>query len=658
MIKIQKRAAQTAPQNEKLFEAVGALEPHLEHPADAARVAALIAEGCNPDAVDDFGLPPLWRAVESDRVDVAKALLEAGADPRFRNRNGISLFSIAAARGFEKIARTLLDAGAELELGRDGGARLLLSAVLTGDCDLTKRLLDAGAESNAGSALWQAAGAGHLKIVRMLLTAGADPNFTNSAGLTPLYLAADRGYLDVAQALLAGDADPNGAQQGPAPLWAASANARSDVLKLLLDAGADPACLGWDADFMAVAVGDAEALKERINNGLDLDKRDPLDRTPFVLAVDMGACDKAALLLEAGARLDEPDHRGHWPLNYAIRKGDAKMLAWLLEHGHPVNVRSGNGETPLKALMSLRAPEEKQPDLARILFSYGADPLERDGQIAALSGVHDLNLIRVFLEAGGDPSDISARRELLGYGPRVELRLPHAILQGSRREFCGQANPERITDGVWIECVRHGVDPADVAWRNFHDDKMLGPYPHWSYYDRSGMSLTPLPDGRFVEIGGAASEFFEGPDGYIDQPNADYCIYNDVFVHDGKGGCEILLYPRTILTPVDYHTATLAGSWIYIIGGFGYEGERRLGETPVWRLSVDDWRIEPMTTTGRNPGWIGRHRARIEGESIVVWDGVVEVPAKNSPVFRNFTPPLKGRWRLDLRTLEWEPETL
>lgn len=59
--------------------------------------------------------------------------------------------------------------------------------------------------------------------------------------------------------------------------------------------------------------------------------------------------------------------------------------------------------------------------------------------------------------------------------------------------------------------------------------------PVWSH-DRFGMSLTILPDGRFVQIAG------EHEDPY----DPDFCIYNDVFVHDGKGGIEIYGYPMEV----------------------------------------------------------------------------------------------------------------
>jgi hypothetical protein len=115
------------------------------------------------------------------------------------------------------------------------------------------------------------------------------------------------------------------------------------------------------------------------------------------------------------------------------------------------------------------------------------------------------------------------------------------------------------------------------------------------------MSLTQLADGRFVQIAG------EHEDSY----DPDFCIYNDVIVHDGKGGFEILGYPEEVFPPTDFHSATLVGSWIYIIGNLGYARTQEIHEfkTPVYRLHVETFSIERVVTKGASPGWIFKHDA-------------------------------------------------
>jgi hypothetical protein len=157
--------------------------------------------------------------------------------------------------------------------------------------------------------------------------------------------------------------------------------------------------------------------------------------------------------------------------------------------------------------------------------------------------------------------------------------------------------------------------------------------------ERFGQSLTFLPDGRIVQVAGEHEDSY-GP---------DFCIYNDVFVHHPDGRIEIYGYPRETFAPTDFHTATLVGNQVFLIGSLGYQSERKRGHTPVYALCTDDMRIQRIDTTGQGPGWISRHRAQLLGDSIVVWGGkwMVEVNGEEEYVVNT------ARFALSLKTLQW-----
>ena len=90
-------------------------------------------------------------------------------------------------------------------------------------------------------------------------------------------------------------------------------------------------------------------------------------------------------------------------------------------------------------------------------------------------------------------------------------------------------------------------------------------------FDRFGQSSNQLPDGRVVCIAG------EHEDSY----DPDFYIYNDVVIQQPDGRIDIFGYPREVFPPTDFHTATLVGNRIVLIGSLGYPDERRPGETPV-----------------------------------------------------------------------------
>jgi hypothetical protein len=100
-------------------------------------------------------------------------------------------------------------------------------------------------------------------------------------------------------------------------------------------------------------------------------------------------------------------------------------------------------------------------------------------------------------------------------------------------------------------------------------------------------------------------------------------------------------YPEEVFPPTDFHTATLLGDAIYVIGSLGYDGSRRYGTTPVHRLDVNTLRMERLDTSGEGPGWIYDHRAvrigqseiRISGGKIVTRNGAEEAHDENGDAF-------------------------
>ncbi len=148
---------------------------------------------------------------------------------------------------------------------------------------------------------------------------------------------------------------------------------------------------------------------------------------------------------------------------------------------------------------------------------------------------------------------------------------------------------------------------------------------------RFGQSITLLPDGRIVQIAGEHEDFYD----------SDFCIYNDVFVHEHDGTIRIFGYPESVFPPTDFHTATLVDEHIYLIGSLGYQGTRQYGKTPVYRLNTNTFRIEHVPAGGEAPGWIFEHRAvqtaaheiRVFGGTIVTGDGDAETNTKNEESF-------------------------
>ena len=158
-------------------------------------------------------------------------------------------------------------------------------------------------------------------------------------------------------------------------------------------------------------------------------------------------------------------------------------------------------------------------------------------------------------------------------------------------------------------------------------------------FARYGMSQTLLPDCRVVHVGGEHEDHYD----------PDFCIYNDVTVIGPAGEIAVHGYPESEFPPTDFHTATLVGDSIVIIGCLGHPGQRVVGATPVFQLVLDTMRILRVDTCGSAPGWIREHTAALSdsGCEIVVRDGEVWRGDDRSMAENIDT------WSLDLATARW-----
>jgi hypothetical protein len=203
----------------------------------------------------------------------------------------------------------------------------------------------------------------------------------------------------------------------------------------------------------------------------------------------------------------------------------------------------------------------------------------------------------------------------------------------------GSSNPELMTNPVWDWLVKSGLK-AYQANEHFNGPSAIDAGPCWSF-DRFGQSSTQLADGRVVLIAGEHEDHYD----------ADFFIYNDVVVRHTDGRIDVYSYPSDVFPPTDFHSATLIGNRIIIIGNLGYPEDRKPDTTQVLTLDLETFAVASVQTSGAMPGWIHDHTAILseDNRSILLKHGILDRGGTSRSLVENIDD-----WRLHLSDWRWE----
>jgi hypothetical protein len=169
-----------------------------------------------------------------------QALLDAGAHANIKNLTGAPVLMFADN---VEVARILLDRGAEVNARTPEGESILYQNTFWGRREIVELLLARGANVNAKNSdgetpLFIAAYKGWKEIVELLLVKGADVNAKDNTNKTPLYSAAFQGQKDIAALLIAKGAEVNSATNEGVSILSATCVQDAEVVAMLRAAGA------------------------------------------------------------------------------------------------------------------------------------------------------------------------------------------------------------------------------------------------------------------------------------------------------------------------------------------------------------------------------------------------------------------------------------
>jgi ankyrin repeat protein len=356
----------------------------------------------------------LMAAAANNHVELARWLLERGADPRLRESEGARALDWASQNGHQGAVECLLDADPGLlDLPGYGERTALMAAASNGHSQLVWWLLSRGADPRVRepegthafdwaaqnghelavvhlleedpdlldlpgyherTALSAAASNGHDSLVRRLLALGADPRRRRTGGAHALDLAAESGHQAVVESLLAHDPSllelPGYGER--TALSAAAGTGHVDVVRELLVRGADPRrrrAEGANALYWAARHGHQAVLDLLLELDPGLLELPVIAASGPVGPVDLRralAADhsQAGTRMPSGASLIEV-------LILARRPELAQDL--LRRHERLINTTGIGGATPL-----MLSAATAQAGLTSWLLAQGADPAARD----------------------------------------------------------------------------------------------------------------------------------------------------------------------------------------------------------------------------------------------------------------------------------------
>jgi ankyrin repeat protein len=360
----------------------------------AGAAVALLDAGADANAVLPEGETILMTAARSGNLLVLDALLAVGVELEGRDHfYGETALIWAAIENHDDAIELLTTHGAGVDTAsayidyqsRRAGQSVLglgewtpiMYAARENALAAGEALIEAGADLNlqdpdGATALVIAIINAHYEFAQMLLEAGADPNLAdNEPGMGPLYAVVDMHRLavghgrgspppvglltavDIARSLLDHGADPNVALkksiltrthtigdtvlgEGATPLLRAAKSGDIEMVRLLVDYGADP---------FAKMPNGTTALHFVAGLGWR-------DGSPIAPSYDQGtepeAVETIAYLLTLGLAIDAVNEAGDTPLHAAISgRGSAMIIAQLLERGADPMIENGRGQSPL-----------------------------------------------------------------------------------------------------------------------------------------------------------------------------------------------------------------------------------------------------------------------------------------------------------------------
>lgn len=221
----------------------------------------------------------------------------------------------------------------------------LIEWVKINDIQVVEGLLMGGLSPNPShlafeSPLSVAASAMNVEMVNVLLKYGANPNISFRYGSSALSYAAYlrdndevESQLAIVKALLAAGADPNFSSGNfETAMCSAVCADNKRLVEMLFAAGGkiEPCPAGWMPIIRAAQMGQATILEWLLEKGANINLKNTYRQNALHISIEKNNIRLSAFLIHKGIDVNVEDFEGNTPLIMATKKGDERLIDMLL----------------------------------------------------------------------------------------------------------------------------------------------------------------------------------------------------------------------------------------------------------------------------------------------------------------------------------------
>ncbi|XP_045044575.1 E3 ubiquitin-protein ligase HACE1 isoform X1 [Desmodus rotundus] len=335
------------------------------------------------------------------------------------------------------------------------------------------------------SLLHIAANCGSVECLVLLLKKGANPNYQDISGCTPLHLAARNGQKKCMSKLLEYSADVNICNnEGLTAIHWLAVNGRTELLHDLVQHVSDvdvEDAMGQTALHVACQNGHKTTVQCLLDSGADINRPNVSGATPLYFACSHGQRDTAQILLLRGAKY-LPDKNGITPLDLCVQGGYGETCEVLIQY-HPrlfqtiiqMTQNEDLRENMLRQVLE-HLSQQSENQYLKILTSLAEVATTNGHKLLSLSSNYDaqmkslLRIVRIFCHVFRIGPSSPSNGIDMGYNgnktPRSQVFKVRKVYDIVMKIDVKEMN---LTKHAFINQKPHTQDPLELLWHSLDE---------------------------------------------------------------------------------------------------------------------------------------------------------------------------------------------